>query len=184
MCAVAELQHEEKEPDVFICDEYDYMLEKCPVAFGCDHQRKTKMFGLAPVYHSSKVYFLSATCDTYVQKLLKHIFDFKTDALIDMPMVLEISTGTNMEPFMSDSVIRETTDELYKDLWSLVEDKIFEQPFFIFEDAPNIGFRRKANETCREAQLPCIAVGKEGQAMETRARYANCDSGLFFVPFD
>ena len=93
VCAVTELKHEEKEPDVFICDEYDWMLEKCAVSFGYDHTRKPTMFGLAPVYHSSKAYFLSATCDIYVQKLLKHIFDIKEDAIIEMPMVLEISTG-------------------------------------------------------------------------------------------
>ena len=57
------------------------------------------MYGLAPVFHSSNAYFLSATCDSYVQKLLKHIFDIKIEEIIEMPMVLEISSGSAMEPF-------------------------------------------------------------------------------------
>lgn len=50
---VEELQHEEKDPDVFICDEFDFMLENFPVIFRPNSEDKLTLFGLAPVFHCS-----------------------------------------------------------------------------------------------------------------------------------
>ena len=54
---------------VFICDKFDIMLEQQAVNFG-SHNGKRSIFGLSHVYHSKKSYFLSATYDSYIMKLL------------------------------------------------------------------------------------------------------------------
>ena len=67
---IDQIKFEAKEPDIFICDEFDYMLEHQPVFFG-DADDNHALFGLAPVYHGNRVYFLSATFDSYHKKLLQ-----------------------------------------------------------------------------------------------------------------
>ena len=54
---------------VLICDEFDLMLEQQAVNFG-SYNGKKSIFGLPHVYHNKKSYFLSATYDSYIMKLL------------------------------------------------------------------------------------------------------------------
>lgn len=64
-----QLTRELNEPDVFICDEFDYILENQAVNFAFLNRSLT-LFGLASVFHSEKAYFFSATYDKYHIKLL------------------------------------------------------------------------------------------------------------------
>ena len=84
---IDEVKHEKEEPDVFICDEFDYMLENQPVIFQKDSENKLTLYGLAPVFHCKEVIFLSATCDQYVKKLLNQVFNVKAENILKFPSI-------------------------------------------------------------------------------------------------
>ena len=58
-----EIDHKNNET-VYICDEFDYMIETQSVVFEADN-KVSSLRGLAQVYNSNKVYFMSATFDNY-----------------------------------------------------------------------------------------------------------------------
>ena len=84
---INEVKHEAVEPDVFICDEFDYMLENQAVTFAKNSANELTLFGLAPVFHCSKTYLISATCDPYHTKLLNQVFGVHPNTILDMPSV-------------------------------------------------------------------------------------------------
>jgi len=77
---------------------------------------------MAPVFHSSNAYLVSATCDDYQKKLLRQVFDLKSSDIFEMKSIQEVSSGQRKEPFISDSVIKETPNDLYAALLIQIED--------------------------------------------------------------
>ena len=75
VCTVNELYHTGNGQSVFICDEFDFMMEKSPAKFAVNHKNELTLFGLAPVFHAKKTYLTSATCDKYQKKLLRQVFE-------------------------------------------------------------------------------------------------------------
>ena len=95
ICTVSELKQEDKAPDVFLCDEFDFMLENQAVTYEKSHDQKLVLCGLPPIYHSNRAYLISATFDQYHKKLLNQVFDIEANSIIEMKTVQEVSTGKN-----------------------------------------------------------------------------------------
>lgn len=77
-----QITREVNEPDIFICDEFDYILENQAANFAFLNRSLT-LFGLASVFHSEKAYFFSATYDKYHIKLLAQVFDITSQKILD-----------------------------------------------------------------------------------------------------
>ena len=86
---------------------------------------------------------LSATYDSYHQKLLKQVFNIDTKDIVDQESKLEIQRGHKIDPFQLDQVVKDTEDELRECIYQEIGEFLFDKPFIVFEDVADVDLRER-----------------------------------------
>lgn len=68
--------HARDKTDVYICDEADKLFKEHAVHIEQGREQFSySVFGLAAVVRSKKAFYMSATFDTYMQRIFRDLFD-------------------------------------------------------------------------------------------------------------
>ena len=105
---------------VYLLDEADYQIEKCAVSFVWNKYDKrgacNELRGLAPVYHASKVYFMSATFDDYQKKLLEKVWGVREEDIREFKNLATVTSGFHTTDFNLAECVKNSEEVLVNEI--------------------------------------------------------------------
>lgn len=143
---------------VVILDEVDLIIDKYAVYFAKDDPKCT-VRGLAPCYHSKKLYMLSAIEKQFHTSFLQQVFEMNKSNILRYPSIHQIHNPNQAQndDNITKIVVRDR-EEAYRQIVELFRSQGSNNPILLFIEEVENQFDERLAGLCRGAGTPFYVV--------------------------